>query len=146
MAARRPRVAKKVPRKVAPKAAPRPKAKAELAKRARPLRRPKGFEPEPVSDRGYLAPAEPEPVEASLLGIAQDAVIILRHELRAKAELAVSRPGWMSMGDCIALLRLTTELGEAAKRGQDGGHANYDRLSPAEREQLAALLLKVDYA
>jgi hypothetical protein len=89
---------------------------------------------------------EGEGVQEALLHIAQDAVVILRHELAAKADLAQRHPGWMSMSDCIALLRLTAELGEAAKRGDSAAEANYSRLTPEEREQLAVLLLKVDYA
>lgn len=126
----------------------KPKRKAPSKKRtAKPAkRRASRRKRTPAPDRLAASPLpEPEPVEDSLLAIAQDAVIILRHELRSKAELAVRHPGWMSMTDCIALLRLTAELGDAAKRGQEGGAANYDRLSPEEREQLAALLLKVDY-
>jgi len=96
------------------------------------------FEPE--------SPPEPESVQESLLHIAQDAVIILRRELAEKARLATQNPGWMSMSDCIALLRLTAELGEAAKRKDGDQQADYSRLSPEERVQLAALLLKVDYA
>lgn len=122
--------------------APSKKRAAKPAKRRAKPRKPT----EPAADRLAASPLpEPERVEDSLLAIAQDAVIILRYELRAKAELAVKHPGWMSMTDCIALLRLTAELGDAAKRGQEGGAANYDRLSLEEREQLAALLLKVDY-
>lgn len=131
----------KIVAKKARKTSPRPKPVIEERPYARRSGR-RRFEPEPDA----LEPIPPEPVEDSLLAIAQDAVIILRHELRAKAELAVKHPGWMSMTDCIALLRLTAELGDAAKRGEEGGAANYDRLSPEEREQLAALLLKVDYA
>ena len=85
-------------------------------------------------------------MQESLLHIAQDAVTILRHELAWKARAAQMRPGFMNMSDCIALLRLTAELGEAAKRNDaDGPGASYDRMTPEEREQLAVLLLKVDY-
>lgn len=88
----------------------------------------------------------PETVGESLLHIAQDAVVILRRELAWKARLAEVRPGLMNMSDCIALLKLMAELGEAAKRGDEGGaEANYDRLTAEEKQQLAALLLKVDY-
>lgn len=86
-----------------------------------------------------------ETVPEALLHVAQDALSILRHELAAKAQLAQKNPGWMSMSDCIALLRLTAELGEAAKRGEGGAQPNYDRMTPEERQQLAVLLLKVDY-
>jgi hypothetical protein len=154
LAARRPRVAKQVPRKgprkaskrAAPKPAPKkpPSKEPQRKRRARPEREsdPWGITP----DRGPLSDAEPEPVQESLLHIAQDAVIILRRELAEKARLATRNPGWMSMSDCIALLRLTSELGEAAKRKDGGQQADYSRLSPEERVQLAALLLKVDYA
>lgn len=93
-----------------------------------------------------LAIPETETVQQSLLAIAQDAVVILRRELAWKARMAEVRPGLMEMSDVVALLKLMTELGEAAKRGAEGGPvANYDRLTAAEREQLATLLLKVDY-
>lgn len=102
--------------------------------------------PEPEEPDLDLAIPEAEPVQESLLHIAQDAVIILRRELAWKARQAEVRPGLMNMSDLVALLRLTAELGEAAKRGDgDAPAANYDRLSPEEREQLATLLLKVDY-
>lgn len=95
-------------------------------------------------------PPEPEPetAEQAIIHIAQDAVVILRRELAYRAELSMTRPGVISMGDCIALLRLTTDLGAAAMRGDDGDalRANYDRLSPSERVQLAALQMKVDYS
>ena len=88
-----------------------------------------------------------ETSQEALVCIAQDAVLILRRELAYRAVLSIEEPGRVSMFDCIALLRLTTELGAAAGRGSEevGQKANYDRLSPAERVQLASLLLKVDY-
>lgn len=116
------------------KKAPPPAPKKRKRRRAKP---------EPPS---YLdAPPPTETAEQALVGIAQDAVVILRRELSWRATL---RAGSVSMGDCIALLRLATELGAAAKRGQEdeGQQADYSRLSPTERVQLAALLLKVDYA
>lgn len=123
-------------RRRAKKAPPLPAPK----KRARKRRRAK---PEPAT---YLdAPRPTESAEQALVGIAQDAVVILRRELSWRATL---RAGSVSMSDCIALLRLATELGAAAKQGQgdEGQQADYSRLSPQERVQLAALLLKVDYA
>lgn len=90
---------------------------------------------------------ETETAAEAITRIAQDAVVILRRELAYRAELSMLSPGRISMSDCIALLRLTTDLGEAAKRGADGdAPADYSRLSPDERAQLATLLLKVDYA
>lgn len=91
---------------------------------------------------------EPETSQEAITRIAQDAVVILRRELAFRAELSLADPGSVSMTDCIALLRLTTELGAAAMRGADGDvlRANYDRLSPSERVQLAALQMKVDYS
>lgn len=121
-------------RRRAKKAPPLPAPK----KRARKKRK-----PEPPS---YLdAPRPTESAEEALVGIAQDAVVILRRELSWRATL---RAGSVSMSDCIALLRLATELGAAAKQGQgdEAQQADYSRLSPQERVQLAALLLKVDYA
>lgn len=90
------------------------------------------------------APRPTETAEQALVGIAQDAVVILRRELSWRATL---RTGSVSMSDCISLLRLATELGAAAKKGaEESARADYSRLSPDERVQLAALLLKVDYA
>lgn len=88
-----------------------------------------------------------ETSQEAIVCIAQDAVLILRHELAYRAVQSIESPGEVSMFDCISLLRLTTELGAAAARGAEelGQKANYDRLSPSERVQLAALLLKVDY-
>lgn len=114
---------------------PPPKKRARARKKRR-------AQPEPVA-LDALPPTET--AEQALVGIAQDAVVILRRELSWRATL---RAGSVSMSDCIALLRLTAELGAAAQRGQEdeGQRADYSRLSPQERVQLAALLLKVDYA
>lgn len=89
-----------------------------------------------------------ETAEDAITHIAQDAVLILRRELAYRAELSRIMPGLMSMTDTVALLRLTTELGEAVKRGSDETEqqVDYSPLSPQERVQLAALLLKVNYA
>lgn len=126
-----------MPRSKRKVAAHRAKAKAKPAKKRR--RRAELAAPQ-------RPPPPPETVQESLQHIAQDAVIILRRELAEKAERALKRPGQMSMSDCIALLRLTAEIGEAAKRGsEEQGEANYERLSPEERVQLATLLLKVEY-
>lgn len=88
-----------------------------------------------------------ETSEAALVAIAQDAVVILRRELAFKAVRSIEQPGSVSMNDCVALLRLTAELGAAARRGSEevGQRANYDRLTPPQRVQLASLLLLVDY-
>lgn len=88
-----------------------------------------------------------ETSQEAIVCIAQDAVLILRHELAFRAVQSLEAPGQVSMGDCIALLRLTTELGAAAARGAEevGQKANYDRLSPAQRVQLSSLLLLVEY-
>lgn len=94
-----------------------------------------------------LAPVpQGETAQEAIIHIAEDAVLILRRELAHKAELALLQPGRVSMSDCIALLRLTADLGEAAKRGDGESRADYSRLSAEERVQLAQLLLKVDYA
>lgn len=86
-----------------------------------------------------------ETAAEAITHIAQDAVVILRRELAYRAELSMLSPGRLSMSDCIALLRLTTDLGEAAKRGQGGGaQVDYSRLSPDEQQQLATLLHKVN--
>lgn len=101
---------------------------------------------EPTAPELDLAIPDAEPVQQSMLHIAKDAVIILRRELAWKARMAEVRPGFMEMSDCVALLKLMAELGDAAKRGDEGGpQANYDRLTADERQQLATLLLKVDY-
>jgi hypothetical protein len=90
---------------------------------------------------------EVETAQAAVVAISQDAVVILRRELAYRANLSMLQPGLVNMSDCIALLRLATELGAAAAKGQDGEaqQADYSRLSQEERVQLAALLLKVDY-
>lgn len=141
--------ARRKPQRAAQKRVAKRRTKAVAAPTARqkPSKR-RRRKPSEDEDPSALVPDLPptETVQESLLHIAQDAVIILRRELQWKAQLAMLRPGMMNMSDCIALLKLTTELGEAAKRGDgDGPQASYERLSPDERVQLAALLLKVDY-
>lgn len=91
---------------------------------------------------------ETETVPEAMAHIAQDAVLILRRGLAFHAERVLRYPSAISVTDCVALLRMTTELGAAAKQGaqDEAQQADYSRLSPAERVQLAALLLKVDYA
>jgi hypothetical protein len=87
-----------------------------------------------------------ETSKESCLRIAQDAVLILRRELAFRVELAAIMPGQVSMQDLIALLRLVKDLGDATRDpGESEQKANYDRLTPAERVQLAALQLKVTY-
>jgi len=119
----------------------RAKAKPEPPKKRKAKRR--KAKTEPAADLASSGPTET--AELAIVGISQDAIVILRRELAWRAGL---RPGTVSMSDCIALLRLATELGAAAKRGAEGDtqQADYSRLSPTERVQLAALLLKVDYA
>ena len=87
-----------------------------------------------------------ETSQESCLRIAQDAVLVLRRELAYRAELAMLMPGQVSMQDIVQLLRLVKDLG-AAVGDPDAPEqkANYDRLTPAERVQLAALQLKVTY-
>lgn len=131
-------------RKKARAAARKRKAAKKSPRQA--ARRIRGAELAALEDSWERPEPPPETVAESLTRIAQDAVIILRRELAAKAERALHRPGLMSMGDCIALLRLTAELGAAALQGSDEAQeASYERLTPEERVQLAALLLKVDY-
>lgn len=132
--------ARKKPQRAAKRRPSRAAPKRKVSKRSRKLQ----LEPEePALD---LAIPEAEPVQESLLRIAQDAVVILRRELAWKARMAEVRPGLMEMSDCVALLKLMAELGEAAKRGDEGGaRANYDRLTAEEKQQLATLMLKVDY-
>lgn len=130
--------------------AAKPKAaQRKPAERKRSPRKAKPAEPAPETAPvpAPLEPArEPETSEEAIIRIAQDAVVILRRELEYRAAVSALEPGSVSMGDCISLLRLTTELGSAARRGDAQGEADYSRLSPQERVQLAALLLKVDYA
>lgn len=126
-----------------PKVRARPKAKRKAAAR-------KGWDTR-REKRSALAVGElpeVETAEAAITGISQDAVLILRRELRYRAQLSMLQPGMVNMSDCIALLRLGADLATAASKGQDGEaqKADYSRLSPEERVQLAALLLKVDYA
>lgn len=96
--------------------------------------------------REALVLPEKETSREACLRIAQDAVLILRRELAYRVELAAILPGQVSMQDLIALLRLVKDLG-AATGDPDAPEqkANYDRLTPAERVQLAALQLKVSY-
>ena len=127
---------------VAKKAKARPRSKRKASAR-------KGWDTRRRS--AALAAPPPEwPVETAQVAVAhisQDAVVILRRELAYRADLSMRQPGLVNMSDCIALLRLATELGAAAAKGQDGEfqQADYSRLSSEERVQLAALLLKVDY-
>jgi hypothetical protein len=91
------------------------------------------------------------PVETSdqaITAIAQDAVLILRRGMAYHAHRALQFPQTVQMHDCVALLRLVAEIGPAAMRGEDGQaqRADFSRLSPEERAQFAALMLKVDYA
>jgi hypothetical protein len=91
---------------------------------------------------------EVETSQEAIVHIAQDAMLVLRRELAFRAELARILPGTVSMTDSIALLRLATDLGAQVKQGEEAGvqQADYSRLTPQERVQLAALLLKVDYS
>jgi hypothetical protein len=125
---------------VAKKAKARPKAKRKASAR-------KGWDTRRRSAAMDLDLPEVETAQAAVVAISQDAVVILRRELAYRANLSVLQPGLVNMSDCIALLRLATELGAAAAKGQDGEaqQADYSRLSQEERVQLAALLLKVDY-
>ncbi len=89
---------------------------------------------------------ERETAQQSAIRIAQDAVLILRRELAYRVELSAIHPGLIEMQDLVALLKLVRDLGSAAG-GDDlpEQKVNYDRLTPAERVQLAALQLKVSY-
>lgn len=111
-----------------------------------PLLDPDDIPPDIARDL-VCVPADEPPREA-VTQIARDAVTILRHELAYRAALSRAHPGLVSLGDATALLRLATELGNAASRGEDEAtqSADYSRLTPEERVQLATLLLKVDYA
>jgi hypothetical protein len=98
-----------------------------------------------TAKRGLARSLPVETSEQAIVAIAQDAVLILRRGLAYHAERALRFPRTVQMHDCVALLRLVTELGPAAMRGSGGGSpADYSRLSPAELEQYAALSLKVD--
>lgn len=127
-------------RKPLPSKAPRRKGKAKR----RTVRATRRAPPAQT----VLAPVpEGETAQEAIVHIAEDAVLILRRELAWKAEMALLQPGRVSMSDCIALLRLTADLGEAAGKGTDGGaQADYSRLSPEELAQYAALSLKVAYS
>ncbi len=89
-----------------------------------------------------------ETVQEALVGIAQDAVLILRRGLAYHADRLTSYPSALTVSDCTALLRLMAEFGPAAAKGSDGEpvRADYSRLSPDELAQYAALSLKVDLA
>jgi hypothetical protein len=126
---------------VAKKAKARPKAKRKASAR-------KGWDTRRQKQSAMAVDGIPvETAQAAVVAISQDAVLILRRELAYRANLSMLQPGLVNMSDCIALLRLATELGAAAAKGQDGEaqQADYSRLSQEERVQLAALLLKVDY-
>lgn len=116
----------------------RPPARKAKAKAKRPAK--------PALVLAVPIPEDETPQQA-ITAIAQDAVLILRRGLAWRAALAARMPGRISMSDCIALLRLTADLSEAARKGTDGqAPADYSRLSPEELAQYAALSLKVDYA
>jgi hypothetical protein len=79
--------------------------------------------------------------------IAEDAVIVLRRELAYRAELSQRMPGLVTMFEINQLLGIVGELAELTRDPNAGEQqADYSRLTPAERTQLAALLLKVEYA
>jgi hypothetical protein len=123
------------------------KRKAKVTAKAKRKATPAKAKPRAVQ-AVELPPHPIETAQEALVRIVQDAVVILRRELEYRAALSTARPGRVSMFDCIALLRLTADLGAAAMRSEDGQaqRADYTRLSPEERTQFAALMLKVDYA
>lgn len=94
-----------------------------------------------------VAPVPPtETAEQALVGIAQDAVIIVRHALAYRAAVAVERPARIGMNDCVALLKLMVDLVPAAMKGHEGQRANFNGLTSEEQVQFAALLSKVEYS
>jgi hypothetical protein len=96
--------------------------------------------------RASLALPEKETSQESLQRIAQDAVLILRREFAFRAEMALRMPGLLTVFDLNQLLRTMAGLTELARDPEESQQkANYDRLTPAERVQLAALQLKVTY-
>lgn len=94
----------------------------------------------------YIAPVPPtETAEQALVGIAQDAVVILRRELAFQSALSMRGPGTVKMKDLVAMLKLLVDLVPHAMKGHEGQGANFDALTPDERIQFAALLSKVEY-
>ena len=126
------------------------KAKARPAKRSRPKRTPSKKAPaSPVDDLAAetMAAVPPtETAEQALVGIAQDAVVILRRELAFRSALSMKAPGGVKMKDLVAMLKLLVDLVPTAMKGHEGQSANFDALTPEERVQFAALLSKVEYA
>ena len=94
--------------------------------------------------RASLVMPAVETAQESLMRIAQDAVLILRRELAFRAAMSERMPGLLTVFDINALLRTMTELAPLAKQPGEDKEADYSRLTPAERAQLATLLLKVD--
>jgi hypothetical protein len=123
-----------------------PKRKARVAKPTRPKARARR-KPAPDNSTKSAEALVPvaETAQEAVVRIAQDAVLILRLELAWRAEMSIKRPGLIKMEDLVALLRFAAELGATASKSEDGKAADYSRLTPEERAQLAALLLKVDY-
>lgn len=87
-----------------------------------------------------------ETPEQAITAIAQDMVVILRRGLAYHAERLLTHPSAVSLHDCTALLRLLADIGPTAMKGHEGQRPNFEGLAPEERVQLAALLIKVDYA
>jgi hypothetical protein len=114
--------------------------KARVTQRRPAKRRPK-------RDTTDVAPVPPtETAEQALVGIAQDAVVIVRRALAYRAAVAIEKPARIGMHDCVALLKLMVDLVPAAMKGHEGQRASFDALTPDEREQFATLLSKVEYA
>jgi hypothetical protein len=113
------------------------KARAKKARKRAP-KRSVGLRPLPPT----------ETVQEALVGIAQDAVLILRRGLAYHFDRITAHPSALSVSDCTALLRLMAEFGPAAAKSANGEpvRVDYSRLSPEELAQYAALSLKVDCA
>ena len=85
-----------------------------------------------------LRPAE-TPSQA-VASIAQDALVVLRHELAWRASQAVTAPGQASLGELVQLLKLCSDLGLSAAQ-QPSAEAetpvDYSTLTPEELAILA---------
>lgn len=84
-----------------------------------------------------LRPAE-SPAQA-VSAIAQDALVVLRHELAWRASQAVVNPGGASLAELVQLLKLCSDLGLSAQQApSDAETVDYSTLTPEELSTLAA--------
>jgi hypothetical protein len=91
--------------------------------------------------RAQLINARLRPTESpaqAVTAIAQDALVVLRHELAWRASQAVVNPGGASLGELVQLLKLCSDLGLSAQQAPSDTEAvDYSRLSEHELAVLA---------